>query len=156
MLCITGSMGRSDRLARQSYPDLSGPVVNSPNNGFKMGDQKFLRYPTTEVHDIQTYSISVNSHSTWNCVTLNSSHSARQQNASKGPPDASILHPHILFNNILPPTTWSTNCSLPLYICMIYYLYYSSYAIPYYEIFFQLPFTSSQFGLNTALRTHLK
>ena len=65
------SMGQSDRLARQSYPDLSRPVVNSPNDGIKMGDQKFLRSPTTEVQDIQTYSISVNSHCTWNCLTLN-------------------------------------------------------------------------------------
>jgi hypothetical protein len=36
-------MGQSDRLATQSYPDLSEPVKNSPNNSIKMGDHKILR-----------------------------------------------------------------------------------------------------------------
>jgi hypothetical protein len=77
-----------------------------------------------------------------NCLFELNSHSARQQTASKSPPDAVILHPHILFNTILPPTTRFTNWSLPLYICMIYshYLYYSSYAIPHYEILFPTSF----------------
>ena len=152
------SMGQSGRLARRSYPDLSEPVTNSPNNGIKMGDHKILRSPPTEVHDSQTLTVFVlilTLHGTVLSYFKLNNHSARQQIASKSPPDAFILHPHILFHTILLPTTRSTNWSLPLYICMIYHLYYSSYAILHHVIFFHLPFTSSQFGLNTALRTHL-
>jgi len=135
------NMGQSDRLARQSYPDLPEPVMHSPNKVIKMGDHKILRSPTTEVHDIQTLMVCVLTLQR-NCFFELNSHSARQQTASNSPPDAVILHPHILFNTILPSTTRFTNWSLPLYICMIYlhYLYYSSYAIPHYEILFPTSF----------------